>query len=98
MINLMLKGSSTLSENITTINLFLITFSKEMQPQKVKRHEQSVLQKRDYLRTSFYREKRRGGEGGRGASAEAYPHRGSATFVCPFALSLSRSRLTGFFL
>jgi hypothetical protein len=40
MINLMLKGSLTLSENITRINLFLITFSKEMQPQKMKRHEQ----------------------------------------------------------
>jgi hypothetical protein len=68
MINLMLKGSSTLSENITTINLFLITFSKEMQPQKVKRHEQSVLQKRDYLRTSFYREKRSRGRGGERSS------------------------------
>jgi hypothetical protein len=57
---------------MTTINLFLIKFSKEMQPQKTKRHEQvsgkSVLQKRDYLRTSFYREKK--GWGGRGAPAQ----------------------------
>jgi hypothetical protein len=57
---------------MTTINLFLIKFSKEMQPQKTKRHEQvlekSVLQKRDYLRTSFYRGKK--GWGGRGAPAQ----------------------------
>lgn len=43
-----------------------------MQPQKTKRHEQvsekSVLQKRDYLRTSFYREKK--GWEGRGAPAQ----------------------------